>query len=155
MKKTLLFAVICFLYFSNSSFSQVTDADFLKLSWLEGSWARTNAKPGRGGNERWVKNSTTTLQGYGVNMNGADTAFVEKLKIISKERKIFYVADVPENKEPVLFLFTTITDHSFVCENLQHDFPKRISYEKDGDQLKAVISGNGKSIDYLFKKTKE
>jgi hypothetical protein len=60
------------------------------------------------------------------------------------------VADVPENKEPVYFKLTTITDHSFTCENPQHDFPKTISYIKDGIKLKATISGNGKSIEYLF-----
>jgi hypothetical protein len=27
-----------------------------------------------------------------------------------------------------------------------------ISYQKDGNKIKATISGDGKSIDYLFKK---
>ncbi len=154
MKKSLLLSIFI-LYFIHSSFSQVTDADFAKLNWLEGVWTRLDTKPGRSGTERWVKISTNEWQGYGVNMKGADTTFMEKLKIISKEGSVYYVADVPENREPVLFLFTAITDHHFICENQQHDFPKKITYEKEGNKLKAMISGNGKSIAYLFEKKEE
>jgi len=131
---------------------QPTVNDFIKLKWLEGTWTRTNTKPGRGGNERWLNSSASEWQGYGVNLKGADTVLLEKLKIIAKDGSIYYVADVPENKQPVLFRFTALTDNSFVCENPQHDFPKKIMYEKTGDTLKAIISGNGKSIEYLFKK---
>jgi len=46
----------------------------------------------------------------------------------------------------------SITDNSFVCENPQHDFPKKISYLKEGNKIKATISGDGKSFDYLFEK---
>ena len=32
------------------------------------------------------------------------------------------------------------------------DFPKRISYQSDGVDLTATISGDGRSIEYLFQK---
>ena len=152
MKKNFLFISIFLFCFIISSFSQVTSTDFPKLSWLEGVWTSSKTKPGMTGNERWIKISSTEWLGYGVNMKGIDTTFMEKLKIILKDEKIYYVADVPENKEPVLFLLTAITDHSFICENPRHDFPTKIAYEKEGDKLKAVISGRGKSIEYLFEK---
>ncbi|MCW5911820.1 MAG: hypothetical protein KIT62_12135 [Cyclobacteriaceae bacterium] len=123
------------------------------LSWLTGTWNRTNVKAGRTAHERWVQ-TAEGLQGWGVNMNGADTTFVEKLKIISKDNKLYYVADVPQNKEPTYFLITGITATTLVCENPQHDFPKKITYQLDGDKLKATISGNGKSIDYFFERKK-
>jgi len=47
-------------------------------------------------------------------MKGSDTAFVEKLKLVIKNDNICYVADITENKEPVYFKLTSITDHSFV-----------------------------------------
>jgi hypothetical protein len=77
---------------------------------------------------------------------------VEKLKLVIKDDNIYYVADIAENKEPVYFKLTTITGNSFVCENPQHDFPKMISYQKDGNKIKATISGDGKSFEYLFEK---
>jgi hypothetical protein len=85
-------------------------------------------------------------------MNGNDTAFVEKLKLVIKDDNIYYVADIVENKQPVYFRFTSLTNDGFVCENPQHDFPKKISYRKDGEKIMATISGDGKSIDYLFER---
>jgi hypothetical protein len=144
MKKflLLLFVVIC----ASASAQSVND-----LSWLTGTWNRTNVKAGRVAHERWVK-TAEGFQGWGVNLNGADTTFVEKLRIVSKDNKLYYVADVPQNKESTYFLIKEISANSFTCENPQHDFPKKIVYQLDGNKLKATISGNGKSMDYLFER---
>jgi hypothetical protein len=124
--------------------------DVTKLDWLTGTWTRTNAKPGRSGAEVWTKKSATEITGRGISMKDADTTFVEKLKIVSKDGKLFYVADVPGNSTETWFEFTSVTDRGFVCENPKHDFPKKIVYKLDGSNLKATISGDGKAIDYLF-----
>lgn len=144
MKKflLLLFVVIC----ASASAQSVTE-----LSWLVGTWNRTNVKAGRAAHERWVK-TAEGFEGWGVNLNGADTTFVEKLRIVTKDNKLYYVADVPQNKELTYFLMTAVSANSFTCENPQHDFPKKIVYQLDGDKLKATISGNGKSMDYLFER---
>lgn len=131
------------------SVSLLAQDNIEKVDWLKGTWTRTNSKPGRSGFEMWTIKDNELI-GRGVNMKGVDTAFVEKLKIVSKDGKLFYVADVPENKSEVWFEFTELTDKGFVCENQKHDFPKKISYKIDGENLKATISGNGKEIDYLF-----
>jgi hypothetical protein len=128
------------------------ETDFKKLAWLEGSWNRTNAKSGQSGNEHWTKISETELSGLGLTMKDKDTVSVEKLKLMVKGANIYYVADVPENKEPVYFKLTEISEISFSCENAEHDFPKKIVYQKDGKNLKATILGNGKAIDYFFEK---
>ena len=122
-----------------------------ELSWLTGTWNRTNVKAGRAAHERWIK-TAEGLQGWGVSLNGADTTFVEKLRIVTKEDKLYYVADVPENKALTWFLITEVSANTFTCENPQHDFPKKIVYQRDGNKLKATVSGNGKSIDYLFER---
>ncbi len=128
--------------------------DISKVEWLTGTWDRTNAKPGRTGVEVWTKKSSTELAGYGINLKGSDTTFVEKIRIVAKDGKLFYVADVPENKGEVWFDITTATEKNIVCENPKHDFPKKIAYELNGNDLKATISGDGKSIDYLFTRKK-
>lgn len=123
-----------------------------KLEWLTGTWKRLDMKPGRSGTERWVKVSPTEWQGWGVAMRGNDTSFVEKLRIIAKDNLIFYVADVKANKDIVYFQFVSLDEDHFVCENPSHDFPKRIEYHFKGNQLQAAVSGNGKTIPYLFEK---
>jgi Domain of unknown function (DUF6265) len=130
----------------------VTANDFDKVTWLEGYWSRTNVKAGRTAHERWQKGNCKELIGFGVTMKEGDTVFMEKIKIVAKDNALYYVADVPENKQPVYFKMTAVTPTSFVCENPQHDFPKKIAYQLDGKNLKATTSGDGKSIDFLFVK---
>ena len=148
MKKWIVLSLVLVL---TSTYAQT---DLLQLEWLTGSWNRTNAKSGRSGVEIWQKKSAVEFVGKGINLKGTDTVFVEKLKIIIKEGAVFYVADVPQNKEPVLFKATSLSTSSVVFENPQHDFPKKIAYAWDGKKLKATISGDGKAIDYWFEKEK-
>lgn len=129
-----------------------TPENLKKLNWLEGEWERKDMKPNRSGSERWTKTSSTEWQGWGVSMRGKDTAIVEKLRIIAKDNLIFYVADVKGNKDVVYFQFVSLDDDHFVCENPDHDFPKRIEYHRKGNQLQASVSGDGKTIPYLFEK---
>ena len=153
MRICLLIVLLVLPGIAMSQKSKASQQDLKKLSWLEGTWNRTNVKPGRNAHERWERMGDL-MQGWGVSMNGTDTSFVEKLKIVVKEGELHYVADVPENQQPVYFKLTTITETGFLCENQQHDFPKVISYQRDGSKLKATISGNGKAIDFLFERMK-
>ena len=125
-----------------------------KMEWLLGNWNRTNTKPDRTAHEHWEKKSDTEWAGVGVNMRGSDTVFVEKLKIVIEKGKLFYVADVPENKKLVYFEITSVKSNGFVCENPQHDFPKKIEYQLEGDKLLATISGGEKKIEYFFVRKK-
>lgn len=129
-----------------------TEKEFGKLRWLVGEWNRTNISAGRTGVEKWVANSDKELQGWGITMKGSDTTLVENIKLVVKDGAIFYAADVPQNKGTVFFKVTQITENEFTCENPKHDFPKQIRYIKQGNQLKATISGNGKAIEYLFER---
>lgn len=127
-----------------------TTDNFNKLSWLTGMWNRTNVKPGRKAHERWEMVGSQAMKGFGVTMKEQDTAFVEKLQLVIKDNKIWYVADVEHNKAPTFFELTAISNDGFTCENPAHDFPKKIVYKLNGDKLTATISGDGKSFDYLF-----
>ena len=130
-----------------------TSANFKKLGWLTGTWNRTNiSKPGKTAYEVWQKVGDQEIRGHGAVLQGQDIVFLQKFSILVKDNSIYYVADVPENKQPVYFKLMEITDSGFVCENPKHDFPKKITYQLYGVNLKAQISGNGKSFDYLFKR---
>lgn len=123
-----------------------------KMEWLLGAWTRTNAKPGRTAWETWTRKSASEWIGRGVSMKGTDTSFVEVLKIIIEKDKVYYVADVPENKKLVYFEITSVTNDSFTCENSSHDFPKKLVYQVTGSTLSAHISGGDKVIDYVFER---
>lgn len=125
-----------------------------QVEWLVGFWNRTNVKPDRLAHERWEKISDTELSGWGISLRNGDTTFVEKLKIFTKDGTLYYQADVPENPAPVSFAFTSITKNGFVCENPDHDFPKKIEYVVNGDSMVVTTSGNGKQLIFQFYKTK-
>lgn len=153
--RILIVLVFLFSYSSVSAQnSNQRKTEFKNLEWLVGTWNRTNTKPGRSGYEQWEKIREDEFRGRGVTLKGVDTAFVEKLRIIMRNDTIYYVADVPENNKPVYFKLTEIFPDGFVCENPSHDFPKKISYHRNDQSLKAQISGDGKTIDYLFERTK-
>lgn len=125
--------------------------DLKKLDWLVGTWNQTNvSKPGRTSHEHWDKMNNNQLQGYSVTLQGTDTVFMEKTTILMKDNSMFYVADVPDNSAPVYFKIVELTPTGFVCENSQNEFPKKISYQIEGTKLKAQISGNSKTVDFLF-----
>jgi hypothetical protein len=86
-------------------------------------------------------------------MRGTDTLFIEKMRIVPGDKDgLFFVADVIENPKPVYFRVSAIHQNEFICENPEHDFPKRIEYRRKSKQLEVKISGNGKVVDYKFVK---
>lgn len=122
-----------------------------KVKWLEGTWNRQNVKQGQTASESW-KVSGNELTGIGVTLKGVDTVFQEQLSIIKKGKELFYVANVSQNAAPTLFRITLVTKKGFVSENPEHDFPKKITYELNGEMLTATISGDGKTIPFVFKR---
>jgi hypothetical protein len=123
---------------------------FKKLEWLTGKWTRTNAEIGQSGYETWAKVSDLKLSGKGVTFKGKEVIFVENLEFIVKGTDIFYMVIVTGEKKPVYFKLTALSNDGFTCENPEHDFPKKITYRRSGNNVKAVISGNGQSVDYIF-----
>lgn len=138
---------------TSQNVSKYSEKDLVNLNWLEGTWMRTNTKPGRTSYEYWKRSSTGEMMGYNVLLQGTDTLSFEKMTILSKDNILYFVADIPENKAPVFFQLTSLENLSFTCENPAHDFPKRIVYRRTDDRITATISGHEKSIDYFFKMT--
>ncbi|MEQ9231258.1 MAG: DUF6265 family protein [Cyclobacteriaceae bacterium] len=124
------------------------------FKWLEGTWERQGTKVGSTAFESWTY-SNDGLKGEGLTLKGADTVFVEKLSLIMKDNKLFYVAEVSHNTEPTYFEITSVSKTGFICENPDHDFPKKIEYAFTGTEMIATISGDGKDIPFRFKKLDE
>ncbi|QOD62108.1 hypothetical protein H9I45_06610 [Polaribacter haliotis] len=120
-----------------------------KPSFLIGKWIRLNDKEGNKTYENWNTNFT----GLGYTLKGKDTTFKEILSIVSvNDTSNLKVEGV--NETPTLFKFTSQTDTSFIYENLKNEFPKKIKYYLENKQLKAIVSNDDFSIDFVFKKIK-
>jgi hypothetical protein len=85
----------------------------------------------------------------GVGRTTRGTALVDYEMVLIRERgeQLAYEAH-PANQEPAVFMSTSIGEQSIVFENLKHDFPQRVGYERASvDRLEAWIEGpqNGQS----------
>lgn len=147
----IIFLCILFMNFNNNVNAQESTAQkFKKLDWLIGKWQRSNAKAGQSGYETWNKVSSSKVVGRGFTLEGEKIVFEEQLELSIKDDQIFYTVSVAGDPKPVAFKLTSITNDAFVCENPDHDFPKKIAYTRDGLGIKAVISGEGRSVDFNF-----
>ncbi|WP_424962026.1 DUF6265 family protein [Ekhidna sp.] len=145
MKKTALYLFVL-------TITHLTLAQSIKdFKWLEGKWERQNVNPGTSAFEVWKK-TKGGYEGMGVSMKGADTTFVEKLKIVQKDGSMHYVAYVSANAEPTYFKITSVSESGFVSENPEHDFPKKIEYMLEGNRMTAVISAGEKKMGFVFEK---
>jgi hypothetical protein len=139
-----------FLLMHASNAQETNKEKFKKLEWLTAKWIRTNSNAGYSGYETWRKVSNLKLSGKGVTLKGNEVVFTENLELIVKGSDIFYVVTLAGEKKPIYFKLTALNDNGFTCENPEHDFPTKITYKRSGNKVKAVISGNGKSVDYIF-----
>ena len=148
-KKLLLF-ISLLLWIQVSNAQESNKQKFKKLEWLTAKWIRTNSSPGHSGYETWTKVSDLKLSGKGITLKGNKVIFTENLEFIVKGSDIFYVVKLSDEKKPIYFKLTALDNNGFTCENPAHDFPQKITYRHSGDKVKAVISGSGKSVDYIF-----
>jgi len=144
---------------SNNSQTQPTNPQIqLKmknLHWLIGEWQRINESPERVSMELWELQENGNLQGVGLTTEGDNLVFKEELNIKAEGDKVHYIADVSHNDEPVVFEMIQLQKNTVIFANPEHDFPKQIRYEQITiDTMKAVISGKGKEVVFLFKRLK-
>ncbi|MEM6524282.1 MAG: hypothetical protein AAGF85_03510 [Bacteroidota bacterium] len=136
---------------ANGFAQESTKTHLDQLNWLCKKWQRSNIKPGRTAFESWVKQGSS-LKGIGLTLQGSDTVFVEHLSISYHDGELYYISEVAHNPAPVYFKMEITGAKSFVSKNPEHDFPKQIEYESDGEYMTATISGDGKKIPFRFKK---
>jgi hypothetical protein len=118
-----------------------------KPTFLIGEWKRLNDKPGAQTYEMW----NTNLVGMGYTIKGSKRSFQESLSIITINDTL-HLEVKGVNETPTLFKFTSQTDTSFVCENSENEFPKKIKYYLENKKLKAIVSADDFRIDFIFDK---
>lgn len=125
-----------------------------QLNWLLGSREMVS------GNqlilETWEQENDTLFIGKSYNITQYDTVLTETIQVIQKENIIFYIPLVFDQNggESVLFELKSEHPEQLIFENKEHDFPNRICYYKDGDNINAWIEGGDKKIDFYFIKTR-
>ena len=115
-------------------------------AWMAGYWL--SCEGGRQTVEVWIADETGALVG----MNQSAGSF-EHLRIASTDEGYAYIAS-PGGAPPTSFLRKPAEQQRAVFENPAHDFPQRVLYSREGDELVArfegVIDGKADSMQWRF-----
>jgi hypothetical protein len=120
------------------------------LGWLAGCWTGQSGQTAY--EEHWMAPGGGMLLGVSRTVAGDRAVSHEFLSIETRDGRLAYVAR-PSNQAETAFPLVRATSSKPVSgtvfevafENLQHDFPQRIIYRRNGTALHArVESGDGK-----------
>lgn len=115
------------------------------LAWLAGSW--TGTARGIEMEEHWTAPKGNSMVGLHRDVGKGRTLVFEFLRIEQQGDQIVYLS-MPNGRSPATpFPLKEVSGTRVVFENPTHDFPQRIIYWKDGNDLRARIEGtqNGKT----------
>lgn len=139
---------IC-LILAKMTFAQSDFPDF-----LQGTWKMENKE----NFERWDKLNENALKGFSYELKNAQITISEYLDISRTQSEIIYTATVLNQNQGNGIRFNLIkTDSAFTFENLTHDFPKRIVYQKlsGNEVLVKVLGEEQKGFSYKMKRHPE
>lgn len=136
---------------NNQQVEQISEATE-NFDWLLGKWKRLDGTDETEMFEYWEKNSSDTFLGHGFLMNSTDTVWQEKMVLSNDDSNWTLKVETPGNNDMVEFTLVEQSIHSFTVENALHDFPKRIAYWKDNEQLKALVKGDSMELEYEFER---
>jgi len=138
MRRITVFLIFACLACGNSKKEPIS-----KSEWIIGTWQHTD-KQGNVSYETWKKVSEKELNGKSYVIIENDTTVFEELTLLQKNDSLFYIAKVKGHNEdsPVCFSLKSLNKEKMEFENLQHDFPQKISYQNiQNDSLIAIVSG--------------
>lgn len=108
------------------------------LGFLEGHWAGSSGRVEM--EEIWIGPNGGVMLGLHRDVAPGRSTFFEYLRIEDREGTVAYVAN-PRGEGATSFLLLSLEGQQAVFENLEHDFPQRIVYRRDGERLTVRIEG--------------
>jgi hypothetical protein len=108
------------------------------LAFMVGHWVGASGQVDT--EEIWTTAKGGVMLGLHRDVAPGKAAFFEFLRIEERDDAIIYVAS-PRGGGTTEFTLVKIDEGEAVFENLEHDFPQRISYRRDGERLTARIEG--------------
>ena len=140
----LLFAIAVISVLA-AGVKQTKPPAFNDLSWMSGIWS--GSAGGVDSEEYWTTGKGNAMFGIHRDIGKGKTMSFEFLRIELQGDQIVFLA-MPNGRSPATpFPLKEVKGMRVVFENPTHDFPQRIIYWKDGNDLRARIEGtmNGKA----------
>jgi hypothetical protein len=126
------------------------------LSWLSGCWSHEGSDPGS--MEMWTPAAAGTLLGVSRTVKNDKTIAHEFMQIRIADNKLAFIAQ-PSNQPEATFRAIRSSANEVVFENLKHDFPQRVIYRRESEDLiqariEGLRDGKLRGKDYPMKRTK-
>ena len=155
MKKLALLATLLIVV---SCKNQASDEKLNPAQWIIGSWEQKTDKGIL--TESWQRQNDSVFVGSCYFINESDTLHRETILLEQRADSITYSANVKgqNNDKAVPFTLTTANTNSLLFENLKHDYPQKIVYQKNkSNGLVVTISGilQGKKSEEKYSFTKK
>jgi Domain of unknown function (DUF6265) len=131
-----LFASALLLAVQLGASAQTTGIE--RLAWLQGCWKLDT--PERIVEEQWSAPRARGMLGSSRTVRGDKLVAHEFVLLRERGEQLAYEVQ-PSGQAATVFLSVTLGESSVVFENLQHDFPQRVAYERKGNELLAWIEG--------------
>ncbi len=119
------------------------------FNWLNGTWEMPKPN-GSYRLETWEETDRRMMTGKGLKLVGTDTTLLESIQLYADRKDVWYVPTVANQNDgaAVAFKMVSSTNHQYVFENPQHDFPQRIVYHlKPMEWNKGITSSPGDTLD--------
>lgn len=116
--------------------------DIRATDWMLGNWQTSTGNSVI--SESWQLIDGKNRIGSSTTQKKSDLnpPFVETLRIVEMSDHVFYLAKTPQNKLPIAFKLVECSEQKLKFENLEHDFPNFIEYQKSSsEQIEALVSG--------------
>lgn len=115
------------------------------VQWLAGCWRASLSEAGSG--EQWTSSAGGAMLGVSRTIrNGRMTAF-EFMRIDRVQSGKYALLAQPDGLPATTFALLKLSATEIIFENLQHDFPQRVSYRLKSPQLLlASIEGESKGV---------
>lgn len=125
--------------------------------WLLGDWRADAGK--QFVHEHWQIQDARSFAGIGgtENRETSERKESERIELVARDGKVFYIPTVPHNPAPVAFELINDDPDRPVFANPEHDFPKMIVYQRiDLNHLRVEVSDGGdKGFALEFEKLRE
>ena len=126
------------LFAAAASLLAQDSAQVEQVAWLAGCWEYKTGT--RIVEEHWMAPRGRTMLSAGRTVQGEKLLEFEMVLIREQDGQLAYEAH-PSGKPTAVFRSRTLAEREVVFENLQHDFPQRVGYKREGDSLVAWIEG--------------
>ena len=132
---------------------QASTADFRFLDKLQGTWKMNTRKSTIV--ESWSRVNDSTWSGQTWRIVGADSALQQSMQLVRRGNEMYFMPVYQGHQPtvPVRLRLRVLKLVGFVAEDLNNDFPRKITYRfKDARHLDARVEGvrDGTIEEYIF-----